>query len=335
MWAIRRTPSEIYVRDDAGMYWKADCTPIIDFGGLMETVHPPVFDYVFVPYEPPDMIFMGLPFGDRSRRPHSTVGTFPRLMRTASSAFPNTNTFPANSPINLYDVDRMATRNCGRLWDIGDICGRSRSTLSSIIARIVPERIPIVCVSGDHACTFDVATALTDVLVEPLTVWHFDAHFDRYSLPGAAPALDHGNFISYLERAGTFRIVHIGVRGLRSRNLVVDAEFDALPSSQFSLERFQQLVEAIPPTTSYLSVDMDCLDPRDFPWVDFPIPNGLPGRIIEEAIQCLFQSHHHIVAVDIVEANAEGNPDRGDYDWAVRILVAILEGLVMQRRAAP
>lgn len=335
MWVIKRTPSSIYVRDDAGTYWKSEYTPIIDWGPHLDPVHPQIFDYVFVPYEKPDAVFLGMPFGDRSRWPNSTVGTFPQLIRKASLAFTSTNTFPDNSAITLYDVDRTAIRNCGRVWDIGDIAERSDATLSSVIDELVPRDIPVVIVGGDHACTYDFAVGLGHILATPLTIWHFDAHFDRYSLPSGDPRVDHGNFISHLERTGMFRVIHIGVRGLRGHTQMVGAPFRSLPSSQFSLERFRQLVDAVPASTSYLSIDMDCLDPSDFPLVDFPIPNGLAGTSVEEAVRYLFQSHHQVVAADIVEANADGNAERGDYGWAVRILVAILEGLALQGHEEP
>ena len=156
-------------------------------------------------------------------------------------------------------------------------------------------RTPI-CLGGDHAVTAPILAGV-HAAVGPVNIVHVDAHPDTYEDFQGNPRSHASPFARILERGHCASLTQIGVRTV-NRHLRAQAErygVRMIEMRDFSLERLPAFEGA-----TYVSIDLDGLDPAFAPGVSHPEPGGLTVR---EVLGVLGRITGPIVGADVVELN--------------------------------
>ncbi len=149
---------------------------------------------------------------------------------------------------------------------------------------------------GNHAVTYVTVKALLDHFPD-LHVVHLDAHLDRRDT-FEGNRWSHACVIRRLEELlGPDRIHTFGYRSRAEEE----------PETGVPFEVFAPLQKQIPSLKGplYLTIDLDVLDPSEFPAVTNPEPGGISFQELQQAIALL---KGRLVAVDVVEYNPLSSP---------------------------
>lgn len=165
-----------------------------------------------------------------------------------------------------------------------------------------------LCVGGDHSITLPILRALNKFYKTPLNFIHFDAHLDTY--PAAWNCeYHHGSFLRHAveeKLVDPARVLQIGIRGPLSvpedllfsqtngvRILTVDdIRQEPLPIVLRNLPSFEEGL-------TYISYDIDVLDPAYAPGTGTPVPGGLSTYEVQKIFRAL--NIKNLVGGDVVE----------------------------------
>lgn len=293
----------------------------------------PIFNYILLD-DNPDVILFGIPFNQGSRAPLSQVNEFPQLLREASLKLTQLNHYPKPTSLNFFELDTQQTIDCGRVLDLGNIKKienqSERDSIRKVTDYCLASTLPFICIGGDHSYTYDVISSFSK-LDKKIVIWVLDAHNDLF---GNSEKLDHGNvFLNIAQLPFVEAIIQIGSRGFRTNSqLIQHPKVIQITKKQSTKDKIEELLDKYKNLDSYLSIDMDALDPIYFPYVDFRVPNGFDKDELLEIINLIF-NHSNIKAVDIVEGTVGGISNRGDYDIPVHLLIRILNNFFHQKRS--
>lgn len=231
-----------------------------------------------------------------------------------------------------------------RVADIGDVPLRSRYDLAAshadieaFVAGILAAGARPLGVGGDHSVTHPVLRAVGRG--RPVGLVHVDAHCDTAG-PQEGERFHHGGPFRNAVLDGVLdptRTVQIGIRGSAgwlwgfSRNAgmtVIRADEVAAMGVGAVIERAREVVGTGP---TYLSFDVDALDPAFAPGTGTPEVGGLTTREALALLRGLRGAD--IVGGDVVEVAPAHDPTSNTAQAGAQMLLAIL-GL-MQPAAAP
>ena len=155
--------------------------------------------------------------------------------------------------------------------------------------------IPI-SLGGDHAVTFPIMQAIA-AQHGPIDVLHFDAHPDTYDDFAGNPRSHASPFARIMEAGLARRLVQVGIRTLthHCREQATRFGIETIEMRDFAPEQvtgFNRL--------TYISVDLDGIDPAFAPGVSHPEPGGLTVR---EVLAVINRVTGPIIGADIVELN--------------------------------
>jgi agmatinase len=205
-----------------------------------------------------------------------------------------------------------------RFRDLGDnAIGDSAEEflgIEKLVTPIVNAGARPLIVGGDHAITYPILRAVAQHH-GPLNVLHFDAHSDLYDefegnrLSHACP------FARIMEEGLAKRLVQVGIRSVNAHLLAQTERFavEVHPMNAFRAERVPLHFDG--PT--YLTFDLDALDPAFAPGVSHHEPGGLSVR------QCLYIIQNlraTLVGADIVEFN----PRRDLHDMTAMVAAKLV-----------
>jgi agmatinase/guanidinopropionase len=164
-----------------------------------------------------------------------------------------------------------------------------------------------VSVGGDHSTTLPILRAVRKHIGQPLTLIHFDAHLDTY--PAAwGQEYHHGAFARHAVEEGLIdasKSWQFGLRGPLAGG--DDLEFvrkHGMNSTTVDdiriagLEAFLKKLPAFDGPT-YITYDIDCLDPAFAPGTGTPVPGGLTTYEVQRIFRAL--KIKNLVACDTVE----------------------------------
>ena len=196
-----------------------------------------------------------------------------------------------------------------------------------------------IAVGGDHSITLPLLRATHEKYGEKLALIHFDAHFDTY--PAAwGSEYHHGSFLRHAIQEGLVEpqaCLQVGIRG--PFNDHVDEGFvkehgvtfvttetlkrGGLQSFSDLLLSFQQKIASRP---TYLTFDIDVLDPAYAPGTGTPVMGGLTSYEVQSLLRELKKSlpSMHLVAADLVEVSPPYDPSDITSLAAVGVLFEIL-----------
>ncbi|MCR6628850.1 MAG: arginase family protein [Magnetospirillum sp.] len=216
----------------------------------------------------------GVPFDlGTTNRPGSRLA--PNAIRAASRMLVD-----GENPGNWRDPSAMSVADMG---DFAIALGDIPASLALIEEQASAYR-HLVTLGGDHTITLPLLRALTRRLGGPVGLVHFDAHVDTWP-DNFGQVLAHGSVLWHVLEEGLVdprRMVQIGIRSPVQREVhdwapargvtVITAEEVHLSSPAAIAERVRSIVGT---ESTYLSFDIDALDPAFAPGTGTPEVGGL------------------------------------------------------------
>ncbi|KAK4056928.1 hypothetical protein OIO90_002178 [Microbotryomycetes sp. JL221] len=175
----------------------------------------------------------------------------------------------------------------------------------------------LITLGGDHSVVLPILRALNNIY-GPISVIHFDAHIDTWnhntyvgSLTEASK-ITHGSFFSKASEEGLISktsSIHAGIRTRLSEydDLVYDEQvgFKLLTTDDLDDMGVNGIVKAIKDrvgsTPTYLSFDIDTIDPSMAPATGTPEPGGWTTREVKKILRGL--NGLNFVGFDVVEVS--------------------------------
>lgn len=249
-----------------------------------------------------DVALFGIPYdGGVSYRPGARFA--PSAVRTTSSLGRG---YHWGRDIQIFDRLQVA--------DIGDCPvvpidqAQTYEQIEKFVLEILNTNKKFICVGGDHSTTLPVLRALKKKYQKPLAFIHFDAHLDTY--PAAWNCeYHHGSFARHAVEEGLVnpqKMVQIGLRGPLAGgddlNFVNKHKISTHTVAQIRGQPLSEFINKLPDfgdEPTYISYDIDCLDPAYAPGTGTPVPGGLTTFETQQILQGL--KVKNLVAGDIVE----------------------------------
>ena len=277
---------------------QVDATQMPRYGGIATFAHLPHISEV----SDVDVAIVGVPFDTGvSYRPGARFG--PNHVRESSRLLR-----PYNPAAN---VSPFATQ---QVVDAGDIAANPfdiEEAISSIhksYDQLLERAKRVVTIGGDHTITLPILRSLK-AKHGPISVVHFDAHLDTWDSYFGAD-YTHGTTFRRASEEGLLDpegCMHIGIRGplYAAKDLTDDK---ALGFQIFSSVEFQDLGVAaaiekmkvrVGKRPTYISIDIDVLDPAHAPGTGTPEAGGLTSRELLSLLRAT--AGMNVVGADIVE----------------------------------
>ncbi len=251
-----------------------------------------------------DIVMIGVPFdGGVTNRPGARHG--PREVRNQSSLM---RMIHPTTRVNPYEQCRIA--------DLGDVDFPEVYNLDVCVERIhefytqikTAGVVPLTC-GGDHCISYPIVKAMAGG--EPLALVHIDAHTDTWDQFGGSKFM-HGTPFRRAVEAGAIdpkRTIQIGIRGAQNteegwvyskdsgmRVMFMD-EVDELDMKEVAAVA-RELAGSGP---TYLSFDIDALDPAHAPGTGTPEAGGFTSREVIALLRGL--RGLDFIGADIVEVS--------------------------------
>ena len=250
-----------------------------------------------------DVALFGVPYdGGVSYRPGARFA--PTLVREVSSLGRG---FHMTRSVSVFEKLKAA--------DIGDCSvvpidqSQTYQKIEEFVSKIIATNKKFVAVGGDHSVTLPVLRALKKKYGVPLNFIHFDAHLDTYPAAWGCE-YHHGAFARHAVEEGLVNPHHmlqIGIRG----PLASGADLDFVRDHKISVKTVDdvregglaEFIKTLPKFSgpTYISFDIDCLDPAYAPGTGTPVPGGLTTYETQRILRAL--QIEHLVGADIVEVS--------------------------------
>jgi len=166
------------------------------------------------------------------------------------------------------------------------------------ISGFLRKNLRVITLGGDHAITIPAIRAYAGEYPK-LNILHFDAHPDLYDELGGNRYSHACPFARIMEENLAQRLVQVGIRTLTEHQYKQAERFGVEVIQMDNLEAAKEISFDGP---TYISLDMDCLDPAFAPGVSHHEPGGMSTRDVLELIKNV---KGKIVGADIVEYNPE------------------------------
>jgi agmatinase len=181
---------------------------------------------------------------------------------------------------------------------------RPQTIVPSIAAHaksVLDQGAMLLSLGGDHFVSYPLLKAHVEKHGRPLALVHFDAHCDTWA-DDAPDSLNHGTMFYKAVKEGLIdpkRSVQIGIRTWNDDFLgltVIGADEVHARGTQAIAERVLEVVGDHP---TYLTFDIDCLDPAFAPGTGTPVPGGLSSAQALDILRRFVPLN--IVGMDVVE----------------------------------
>ena len=282
----------------AGFRGPVDATVVPRYGGPSTFARLPRLDEV----ERADVAIVGVPFDSGvSYRPGARFG--PGHIRASSKLLRTFNPVQDVEPFAVQQVADAGDIACNP-FDIQDAVRQ----IDEGVRGILDVSGKLVTLGGDHTIALPLLRVLHEVH-GPIAVVHFDAHLDTWDTYFGAP-LTHGTPFRRASEEGLIDktgSMHVGIRGpLYSREDLTDDQvlgFQVIGSHDMDDLGWRGAVEQIRARVgdrpTYVSLDIDVLDPAFAPGTGTPEAGGLTSRELLSILRAF--GHLNLVGADIVE----------------------------------
>lgn len=250
-----------------------------------------------------DIALFGVPFdGGVSYRPGARFA--PAHVRQASSLGRG---YHWTRGVNVFKSKKVA--------DIGDCSTvpisleQTYAKIEDFVSQLVQSKKKFVAVGGDHSVTLPILRALHKHHKSKLAFIHFDAHLDTYPAAWGCE-YHHGSFARHAIEEGlvdSTKMLQIGIRGPLADGSDLDfvkkhginvKTMDDLREVRIT-EFLSKLPEFNTDLPTYISFDVDCLDPAYAPGTGTPVPGGMTSYEVQRILRHL--KIKNLVGGDIVE----------------------------------
>ena len=166
---------------------------------------------------------------------------------------------------------------------------------------IVDSGATMLSLGGDHFITYPLLRAHVERHGRPLSLIHFDAHCDTWA-DDAPDSLNHGTMFYKAIKEGLIdpkRSVQIGIRTWNDDFMgmpILGADWVHEHGTTAVAER---ILEIVGQHATYLTFDIDCLDPAFAPGTGTPVPGGLSSAQALAILRKLVPAR--LIGLDVVE----------------------------------
>jgi agmatinase len=241
-----------------------------------------------------DVAIWGIPFDAAvSNRPGARFG--PQAVRRASAIFDGDPQYPFQAD-PFEDLAAIDYGDCS--FDYA-----RHSEIPACIeaqARDIIDAGPLLCsIGGDHFVTWPLLKAHA-AKYGPMALVHFDAHQDTwYDDEGR---IDHGSFVARAVREGVIlpeRSIQIGIRTHAPDDCGIEIIYGEDLETLSVADVVERIRARVGEAKTYLTFDIDCLDPAFAPGTGTPVSGGPTSR---QALMILRRlGFLDIVGCDLVE----------------------------------
>ncbi len=201
-----------------------------------------------------------------------------------------------------------------KVADVGDCPvvpidqGQTYQRIEKFVGELCKLNKRFISVGGDHSTTLPVLRALRQHYGEPLAFIHFDAHLDTYPAAWGCE-YHHGAFARHAVEEGLVDpklMVQIGLRGpladgddldfVRSKGVKLVTVDDV---RNHGLSHVVGWLPQFHGRPTYISYDVDCLDPAFAPGTGTPVVGGLTTYETQRILRAL--KIERLVGADVVE----------------------------------
>ncbi|MCQ1850304.1 agmatinase [Neorhizobium galegae] len=216
-----------------------------------------------------DAVIWGIPFdAATSNRPGARFG--PQAIRRASAIFDNDPQYPFQRDL-FADMTVIDYGDC--LLDYGN----HQKTPAAIEAQanvILDSGAFLLTLGGDHYVTWPLLKAHA-AKHGPMALVQFDAHQDTWL--DDEGRIDHGSFVARAVRAGIVdpaRSIQVGIRTHAPEDFGIRLVYGHEVEEMTAAEIARMILDHVGETPTYLTFDIDCLDPAFAPGTGTPVAGG-------------------------------------------------------------
>ncbi|MDR1481972.1 MAG: agmatinase [Synergistaceae bacterium] len=229
------------------------------------------------PYDESEVVLFGAPFD-------STTSYRPGARFASSSIRSESIGIETYSPYQMEDIENLKISDAGDLELPFGNAGRALDVVETFCGKVLDDGKMPVMIGGEHLLTFGAVRAVA-ARHPDLRLIHFDAHADlRRDYMGES--LSHATVMRRVwDLLGDGRIYQFGIRsGTRE-------EFDwataHVRTELFTVRGIDGCSEAVSGYPVYISVDLDVIDPSEFPGTGTPEAGGVSFKDLLDALLCL------------------------------------------------
>jgi len=249
-----------------------------------------------------DVAIVGIPFDSGvSYRPGARFG--PSHVRESSRLLR-----PYNPATDVSPFAEQQVADAGDIAVNPFIISEAVDTIEAEAAKLLATGAKLMTIGGDHTIALPLLRAL-HAIHGPIAVVHFDAHLDTWDTYFGVETT-HGTPFRRASEEGLIDMtasMHVGIRGpLYSAGDLSDDErlgFHVVSCSDVELNGLDYALQAIKKRVgdrpTYVSVDIDVLDPGHAPGTGTPEAGGLTSRELLEMMR-IFGSMN-LISADVVE----------------------------------
>jgi arginase len=208
-----------------------------------------------------------------------------------------------------------------RLKDLGDLelepGSMALAQIEGAVAALLARDVRILSLGGDHALTLPVVRAYAQKY-ERLNLLHLDAHPDLYDEFEGDRYSHACPFARIMEEGLVDRLVQVGIRTMNEHQ---QAQAERWGVTMVDMAQWEPSFRVQLDGPTYLSLDLDVLDPAFAPGVSHHEPGGLSTR---DVLRLLHGLQTPLVGADIVEFN----PQRDLVDMTAMVAAKFIKELV-------
>ena len=243
-------------------------------------------------YEDAKFVIFGAPFDSTtSFRPGARFAS--QAMRVESAGI---ETF---SPYQDRDLETIPVCDAGDLELPFGNAARTLDEIENFVSRILDDgKIPVM-IGGEHLVTLGAVRAVS-ARHSGMAVVHFDAHADLRS-DYMGEALSHATVMRRVwEMTGDNSIFQFGIRSGGK------AEFewarDRVSTERFKALNMEKTAKIISGRPLYVTLDLDVLDPSEFPGTGTPEAGGLSfAELLDAILKLAGEAGRNIIGIDVCE----------------------------------
>jgi agmatinase len=285
-----------------------------------------------------DVAILGAPFDlGTSYRPGTRFG--PRAIRAAEDV--GSPSARPHMELGLDPFDVLKIVDCGDC-EVGPRIEQCHAGLKTAVSAVLgADAVPIV-LGGDHSLSLPMLRALAAHHgAEHVSVIHFDTHADTEIYDPVSTTEHATPFYRAVEEGALLgrNLTQIGLRGawphprefdwMRARGIDWHT-MDEVDERGLAAVLGDAIERARAAPRTYLTVDIDVLDPAFAPGTGTPEPGGLTTRELLRAVRTIARSLE-IAAMDIVEVSPPYDPSGITALAAHRVVLEVLSGIAQRR----
>lgn len=243
-----------------------------------------------------DVVVSGIPL-DLSVTFRSGARLGPQAIRAASVQLAELKPYPWG----FDPFDDLAVIDYGDCWFDAHNPLTITPTIVEHARTILASGATMLTFGGDHYVTYPLLKAHAEKFGAPLSIIHFDAHCDTWA-DDSPDSLNHGTMFYKAVKEGIVdpkRSVQIGIRTWNDDYMgfnILDAQWVHEHGADAVVSRVREIVGQHP---TYLTFDIDCLDPAFAPGTGTPVAGGLSSA---QALKILRQfGDLNLIGMDVVE----------------------------------